>query len=59
TVYSNVSLEKVIEMFEQNHRLASYARYGKQFFSNDKFNYLKIKNHTDKKLDSILKQVEL
>lgn len=59
TVYSNVSLEKVIEMFEQNQRLASYARYGKQFFSNDKFNYLKIKNHTDKKLDSILKQVEL
>ncbi|MDT2047761.1 glycosyltransferase [Priestia flexa] len=58
-VYSNHSLEEVLEMFKNKQDLSPYARFGKQFFSSDKFNYVHVGQKEAKQLDSILKKVEL
>ncbi|MFE3890725.1 glycosyltransferase [Priestia sp. YIM B13446] len=57
--YSNISLEEVFLMFEEEKDLSFYARFGKQFFSSDKFNYVYVKDCAEAELDSILKKVEL
>ncbi|MGK0701235.1 hypothetical protein ACR3I8_17685 [Priestia flexa] len=46
-------------MFKNKQDLSPYARFGKQFFSSDKFNYVHVGQKEAKQLDSILKKVEL
>lgn len=58
-VYSNLSLEQVINLFEQDQSLASYAKYGKQFFSNDKFNYLKLEDSSKDDITAMVNKIEL
>lgn len=58
-VYKSLSLKGVINLFEEDHDISFFAKYGRLFFSSDKFNYLKIGNEKNKVSNSTLKKIEL
>jgi spore maturation protein CgeB len=61
-VFSKESLLGVLEKFENGSEYASYLKFGKQLYSNDKYNYVANAfdgQHANKLDNEILKQIEI
>ncbi|EKN66473.1 hypothetical protein BABA_15227 [Neobacillus bataviensis LMG 21833] len=61
-VFSKESLETVLEKVENGSDFASYLKYGKQLFSNDKYNYVSnaFKNNDKQQIDrEMIKQIQI